>query len=435
MDLESRHNPSVTSLSDIREASGAEQPSFAHDILLVSTADWDNPYWTNKQHMALQFAGLGCRLLYVESQGLRAPTATGRDLRRIWARLRRGLRPPREVRPNVHVWSPLVIPFQASAAVRRLNRWLLRLGVGFWSARLGLKPRLLWTYSPLTTELYDTSAYELMVYHAVDDIKAQPGMPRETIEAAESALVRRADLVFTTAPHLQQTHRAANPATYYFPNVADFDHFVTALASDTQVPTDLLAIPGPRIGFVGAISSYKLDFELVRTLALARPQWSFVFIGEIGEGDPHTDPAIFDGISNLHFLGGRPYASLPGYLKGMSVVLQPNRLNDYTRSMFPMKFFEYLAAGRQIVSTRLPALAGYERVARFCDDAPSFLMAIECALDDAHASLEERLAVAREQTYAARTAKMVTLVDEQLRGRAPDVVPARAPLAAAGASR
>lgn len=388
------------------------------DILLISTADWDNPYWTNKQHVAMQFANFGHRVFYVESQGLRAPTPTAKDVKRIWARLKRGLSVPRLVHPNVRVWSPVVIPFQGSAFIRKLNRLLLRIGVRFWTWRCEMRPTVMWTYSPLTTELYDIQAYSLTVYHAVDDIKAQPGMPRATIEAAERDLSSGADLIFTTAHKLQDAHRQLNPQTYYFSNVADYAHFNRALDSDTEVPADIAAIQLPRIGFVGAISSYKLDFAMIRELADAHPEWSFVFVGEIGEGDPLTDSSIFDDVSNIHFLGGRSYTSLPGYLKGMQVALLPNLINDYTRSMFPMKFFEYLAAGKRVVSTELPALVDYHHVASFCRDVDSFAIAVAQALADEGASLEDRLTAARGQTYEIRTAKMMRLVMEGLDRRA-----------------
>jgi glycosyltransferase involved in cell wall biosynthesis len=397
------------------------------DIVLVSTADWNNPYWTNKQHMAVQFAQLGHKVFYIESQGLRAPTATTKDLKRIWARLKRGLVPPREVRPNLFVWSPLVIPLQGKASIRRINRFILAAGVRFWCAVHRIRPGILWTYSPLTTQLYSLERFGLVVYHAVDDIKAQPGMPRETIALAESDLSTRADLIFTTAHNLQEAHRRLNPNTHYFSNVADFEHFHKALDAETPVPADIASIPGPRIGFIGAISSYKLDFPMIRRIADAHPQWSFVFVGEIGEGDPLTDSSVFERAGNMHFLGGRPYASLPGYLKGMDVALQPNLLNDYTRSMFPMKFFEYLAAGKQVVSTELPALADCRDVARFCADEEAFTAGIAEALVSDQPTLETRLAAAKEQTYEIRTRKMMRLVDEALerrRGRSVAGVPA-----------
>ncbi|MBV7407496.1 glycosyltransferase [Maritimibacter sp. DP1N21-5] len=383
--------------------------------MLLSTADWDNPFWTNKQHVALELARRGHPVLYVDSIGLRAPTLTGRDIRRIWDRLKRGFRPPRRVRDNLWVWSPLVLPFQDRALVRRLNRMVLGLGLRVWPRILGFSPRLLWTYSPLTTRYLDPDRFGVTVYHAVDDIAAQPGMPADLIRRGEATLCAAADIVFTTARDIQRRLEPHNPRTHYFSNVADFDHFNRAVASDTRVPEDLLRIAGPRIGFIGAISSYKLDFGLIAALARARPDWSFVFIGAVGEGDPLTDVSEVSAIPNIHLLGARAYDSLPAYLKGMDVTILPNRLNDYTRGMFPMKFFEYLASGRPVVSVPLPALEDYGHVAAFAPDAPAFVACIEEALGGCCPALEVRLDAAREQTYARRTKRMMDLVETVLR--------------------
>ena len=65
------------------------------DVIILSTADWDHPLWTNKQHTALALAAAGHQVLYVESLGLRAPRAGRRDLKRIARRLLRMLRLPR----------------------------------------------------------------------------------------------------------------------------------------------------------------------------------------------------------------------------------------------------------------------------------------------------------------------------------------------------
>jgi glycosyltransferase involved in cell wall biosynthesis len=384
------------------------------DILLVSTADWDNPYWTNKQHVAVELAGRGHRVFFVESPGLRRPRATARDLGRLWRRLKRGLGRPRRVRERMWVFSPLLFPFQSCRLIRRLNRRILQTSLWFRLRQVGVTPVILWTYSPLTLELLKAGDYELMVYHAVDDIKSQPGMPRAVIAAAEEILSRTADIIFTTSAALQEAHGALNPRTYYFPNVADFEHFYRALDEATELPADLAAIPAPRIGFIGAISGYKLDFILLRALAEARPAWSLVMIGEVGEGDAWTDVAALRQVPSVHFLGGRPYGSLPAYLKGFDVAILPNRINEYTKSMFPMKFFEYLAAGRQIVGINLPSLAAYARLATFADNDHDFIAAIDMVLAGTGIPLSERLAAAKEQTYQSRTARMMALVMRRL---------------------
>jgi glycosyltransferase involved in cell wall biosynthesis len=217
-------------------------------------------------------------------------------------------------------------------------------------------------------------------------------------------------VIFTTAPRLAESRRRYNPNTHYLPNVADFDHFSKARHADTRVPDDLARIPEPRLGFVGAISGYKVDFELLRHLALSHPAWSIVLIGEIGEGDPWTDASELAGTPNLHLLGPRPYASLPAYMKGMQVGLLPSRLNDYTASMFPMKFFEYLAAGLQVVSVDLPALRSHADVAFLADSEAAYSAAIARALAGEGPSLDARLTCAAAHTYRTRTDEMLRVL-------------------------
>ena len=71
------------------------------DILLLATADWDHPLWTNKQHVACSLAARGHRVLYVESLGLRAIQPTGRDWSRFGSVCLRVFQSPRPVRPGI----------------------------------------------------------------------------------------------------------------------------------------------------------------------------------------------------------------------------------------------------------------------------------------------------------------------------------------------
>ncbi|WP_043365639.1 glycosyltransferase [Cupriavidus sp. WS] len=382
------------------------------DIVLISTADWDNPFWTNKQHVAVELGKRGNRVLYIDSLGLRRPSVSGQDFRRILIRLGRSLKGVRQVRENIWVWSPIVIPFQGSSLVRLINRLLLRVGLMACMTHLSMKRDILWAYNPMTCRLFQARSFKKLIYHCVDEIKAQPGMPSKEIEMAERELTEMADICFVTAEHLLETRKMWNRNCHYFSNVADFNHFSQALEDSTEIPIDLVSIPSPRVGFIGAISGYKLDLEMICEMARTHPEWSIVLIGKVGEGDPWTDSSALVECQNIHLLGARNYQLLPAYLKGLDVAILPSRRNEYTQGMFPMKFFEYLAAGKPVVSTRLHALAAYAGVASLADNSRAFIMEVERALSGDVVALEERLAAAREHTYEIRTEKMMALIEE-----------------------
>ncbi len=383
----------------------------SRDIVLLATADWDNPFWTNKQHVAVELARRGNRVLYIDSLGLRRPSVSGRDLKRILTRLRRAFLAPREVRPGLWVWSPLIIPLQTTFS-GRLNLWLLERRLDARLRALRMRREWLWTYNPLSSRLLSLPSFDRCIYHCVDDIAAQPGMPVALLKAAEVELTRASDIVFTTSHALTESRRRCNDRTYYLPNVADYDHFSSALSPSIALPQDLGRISEPRIGFIGAISGYKVDFSLIRDMACARPDWSIVLIGRVGEGDPWTDIGELRGLPNIHLLGPRPYAELPAYLKGFNVAMLPNQINAYTDAMFPMKVFEYLASGCPIVSVNLKALVEYSHVICIAESTAEFIRKTASVLAGNAPPLSARLAVAKQHTYATRTHRMLSLIEQ-----------------------
>ncbi|TCW00207.1 glycosyltransferase [Biostraticola tofi] len=380
------------------------------NIILLSTADWDNPFWTNKQHVAVDLAKRGNKILYIDSLGLRSPGLNKKDFTRIIKRIIKAIKPPRQVSDNIWVWSPITLPWNNYKLVRQFNRIFLKLAITFWSKKLSLLNPWLWTYNPLTTEFIDLKKYNKVIYHCVDEIKAQPGMPVNILERAEKDLVSGADIVFVTAPNLLISRKKLNDNTYYFSNVADFNHFSKAMKADTLVPTDLLEIKGPILGFIGAVSSYKVNFELLIYIAEQRPEWNIVIIGQVGEGDPSTDVAKLESMSNIYILGPRPYKDLPCYLKGFDVALLPNNINEYTDNMFPMKFFEYLAAGKPVVSVELKAIMEFEGIVKIGKNKELFLEAIEETLQGKVANLEDRISLASKYTYESRSNKMLNMI-------------------------
>ena len=383
------------------------------DVVVLATADWDHPLWTNKQHTAVSLAALGHRVLYVESLGLRPPRKGAADLPRILKRLRRVLRWPRRVQDGVWVWSPLVLPGASHPLAQRLNRFLVRSGLALARRWLGFRSPLLWTYNPLTLEVLPLSSFAGSVYHCVDRIQAQPEMPAHRIERAEQQLCQAVNVVFTTAPELQASLAPRNPHTHFFGNVADFDHFARAWRDPGPCPEPLRQLPSPRLLFIGAIDAYKLDLRALTRLAMKRPDWTFVLVGPVGEADPSTDVGALQSCPNVHLPGPRPYDALPDWLAHCDVALLPLRLNSYTRNMFPMKFFEYLGAGRPVVATAIPSLQSFGAAAQLVEPSEeAFETAISQCLEGQGPSRESRLSLAQRHTYVSRSRSMLAVLEQ-----------------------
>ncbi len=392
------------------------------DIVCVGFADWETDLWTNQQHLMSRLAREN-RVLFVESLGLRRPQLAGRDLARIARRLGKGLRPPRAV-DGLHVLSPLVLPLHSHAAARALNRRLLRAQARRATRHLRIARPILWAYVPQAEALIETLDPELVVYHCVDDAAAVEGIDAASFRATERHFVAQADLVLASAPALAARMRELAGNVLYAPNVADTALFARALEPAQSAPgapvsnragpgqahllrpnppavepdPAVVALPRPRIVFTGAIVATKLDVPLLAALARARPEWSFALVGPVGPGDPRTDVSALRQLPNIHLLGPRTYTQLPDVLRAADAGLIPYARNSITESVFPMKVYEYLAAGLPVVATPLPALADIAEVATAADAD-----GIARLLEDAIAGDTPERRIARSRAAAAHS--------------------------------
>ncbi|MVF13758.1 glycosyltransferase family 1 protein [Ketobacter sp. MCCC 1A13808] len=381
------------------------------DVILFSTADWDTPYWTNKQHTAVHLAKMGYRVLYVETVGIRPPKlSSGRDMTRIFKRLWRSFRGPSKARENVWVLSPLTVPFfHGSAFISMLNTWLLKAFLNVSLLILRFNFPLIWTYHPYMLDAIKGIQYSKIAYHCVDDLSAIPGVDIESFRTSERKLLEAVDVVFTTSEKLTQHCKQYSHSVHFMPNVVDYEHFVNA--RDVQMlPEDIACIPSPRIGYVGVLSNFKVDFKLVYEVAGRRPDWHWVFIGEEREGQKDEMIQQLKALPNVHFLGRKSYEVLPKYMAGLDVATLPTLINDYTSSMFPMKLFEYLASGVRVVSTPLQ-LGGVEYLdVKVASDTDSFCTCLLQQIKKGKIGIQESRSQVGANTWKARIEKMMNLL-------------------------
>jgi glycosyltransferase involved in cell wall biosynthesis len=368
-------------------------------IVCVGLAEWDAEIRTNQHHLMSRLARTN-DVLFVESLGLRRPTTSARDVRRMARRLRRGLRPLRRS-TDVSILSPLVIPLHGSGAARRVNRFLLRRGVVRATRKLGFERPVVWGYAPQAIELVDLLDPRLVVYHCVDDLAAQAGVDAESFRRYEEAFAREADLVITSASPLRDRLARFADNVQLMTNVADTGAFSRALESGPADPV-VGDLPRPRIVFVGAISATKLDLSLISEMAHLRSAWSFVLVGPVGVGDPGTDVSRLLELPNVTFLGPREQTELPALFRAMDAGIIPYRVDELTRSVFPMKVYEYLAAGLPTVATPLPAIREVEGIS-FAETAADMVHELETAIrDDSEQARQDRSRLARSHSWETR---------------------------------
>ncbi|MBU8921933.1 MAG: glycosyltransferase [Bacteroidales bacterium] len=387
------------------------------NIICLSSAHWDSPAWVNSQHLMSRLA-ITNRVLYIEPLSLRFPRGGKHDLGKLLYRLAGWFRKPRRITDRLFVYAPIMIPLHRFRLVRLINRVLLKSMLRVVGKIYRFSDPVLWIFLPTGADLIGQLGEDMVIYHCVDNYSANPGVDREIVDQLERQVLEKADIVFATSPALRDKCSALNRNCHYLPNVADYAHFSLALDPDTAVPSDLEKIPSPRAVFVGNVSGYKVDFELLRYAASELPGISFVLIGMVGAGDPDSDPSVLVEQENIHVMGVRDYLDLPAYLKGCDVCLIPFRINETTTGVFPMKFFEYLAAGKPVITTGLPALEEYSKHCYIARDREMFVSSIRKSIEKTdQAMVKAGIELAADNSWYSRIEDISSIVTETVEAR------------------
>ena len=90
-------------------------------------------------------------------------------------------------------------------------------------------------------------------------------------------------------------------------------------------------------------------------------------------------------------------------------------VDAYTRSCFPLKLYEYLAAGKPVVASGVPELAGMEPDVILADGVPAFVEAVQdAAAGNGDADRLRRKELAARNTWEAKTERLLELVQREL---------------------
>lgn len=321
----------------------------------------------------------------------------------VWTRL--GAR-MRHVEEKIFVLEPPAVPPSRVRATHgvttRVSDWFTRKAIDW----LGLRPFVLFFGVPYNHRLIGRFEEALAVFDesGADWLAWCTEGERPAVEEGYERIRACADVIVAGTAHMSAVLSGGREAVYTLPNAIDATLFDSAPAC----PADLAPLAQPRLGYVGTFGE-RVDETILAALSAGLPSASLVLIGP-EERWPGLNRLRTR--SNVTVLGPRPHASVPDYLAHFDVCLLPHRLLEATRCQSSMKFYEYLAAGKPIVSTPVSPALEFASLIYLADSPESFTRGVGRALAESDPALPaRRRACARAESWERRADTLLGIID------------------------
>ncbi len=383
-------------------------------VICFGGEDWWYHHPHSKNHLMRRFARAGNKVIFVNSISMGLAGLTNKDLLpRVKRKLRSYAKLARVTAEGITVVSPAALPFFGSRAARSINRQLLSAQIGALARRRGLVRPILWLAIPTAVEMIGRLDESLVVYQVSEKYDANT-LDHATVPATIRRLHERAldaaDVILYSGRKLLAEATRGRERSYLLEQAVDFEHWSRVGAGRLEVADAVARIPGPRLGYFGAIEPWLVDQELIKRASRERPQWQWVFIGNKSPGLEIED------LPNVHFLPPVAYDELPRYAAGFDVCVLPWETEQaFTNYGSAIKVREYLATGKPVVIAPLPEYEPMKDVLRIARSRDDFLRLIGEALEDTdEGAARARQAAVAGGTWDARAEWVSDLIEKAL---------------------
>jgi len=375
-------------------------------IVCFAGEDWWYHHPHSKNHILKRLAKNN-RVLFVNSLTMGLPSVSNPDFfLKIRRKFKSYLRWLKKAPEGLFIMTPVTLPFYGSRWVRVLNRVLLEVQLGLALRICRMRDPIVWVAIPSAADIAEALQPKLLLYQVSDkyDANEDSVLSAQVIRDLDRRLRNAAAVVLYSGRKLYT--ESEDPKRYFLEQAVDFDHFATE--AEDAAP-ELASIPAPIFGYFGAMD-YVMDTALIEDVARRRPEWHWVFIGL-------KSNLVQVNLPNVHFLGPKPYADLPRYVKRFSVCVLPWRQdNSFTSYGSAIKVREYLATGKPVL---IAPLYEYLRTPgiRLFHSADEFISVAEEVLSsDTPEDRRLRQAVVCDSTWDVRARQLGTLISSLLSG-------------------
>jgi teichuronic acid biosynthesis glycosyltransferase TuaH len=323
-------------------------------------------YWTGSRLLDQHIAeGLCCYapVLYVDP-----PTSALTRFRNPQAAGNGGLPRLSIVRPNLSVLRPRVAPLKERPVGKQIAMNSMRRAIRRAVRDLGAK-RVQALIVPSLNRLFGAAGEAVSVFYAKDDYLAGArlmGIQPRRLQRRAAQQPLEADVVIAASPVLADQYRELGIDTILVPNGCDLAHF-------ENVPSTTLR--SPVVAFAGHLSD-RIDLNMLEAVADLGGELRLIGARQQTMRNIDRLESII-ARDNVHWRGHVPYSDLPDELADVTTCLLPYANTDFNRASFPLKVLEYLAAGRRVVASDLPAMRWLDTdMITIASDATSFSDAV-----------------------------------------------------------
>jgi hypothetical protein len=242
-----------------------------------------------------------------------------------------------------------------------------------------------------------------LVYNRSDKHSAFSEADQGLIRGLEHELLTRADGVLYSSRAFRDSERElTGERAHFLDHGVDTKHFAPRGRTEALAGFDCKR---PIIGFFGGLDDYVIDFDLLERLAVERPNYTLVLIG-----DATLSMERLTRHANVRHLGFKPYAEIPNLGADFDVSIMPWLDNDWIRSCNPIKLKEYLSLGQEVVTTYFPEVEHYLDYVHVARSGDEFLARIDDVVNGAKAK-GDRKALLGKATWDDRTQELLQILD------------------------
>jgi len=315
--------------------------------LLVFSDDWGR-HPSSCQYLIRELLP-GRQVIWVNTIGTRPPRLNIATVRRAWGKLRQWSRKTEQVNeqhPNLSILNPRMWPGFSAGWQRTLNRKLILRQLLPVLEMLSVPPVMISTI-PIVADVIKDLPIQSFVYYCVDDFSVWPGLDGATLGSMERQMLPLADTIISASEHLKQRLQSFGYSSTLLTHGVDLDFWKSTVS--LQIEQDLTRFEKPWIVFWGVVDR-RMDTNYVQQLSEKLEAGTIVLAGPQDEPDPRIQ-----SFKRVHCIGALKLTQLPALANEASVLIMPYADLPVTRAMQPLKLKEYLATGKSVVASRLPA--------------------------------------------------------------------------------